>query len=94
MFLHPVDKVMEETMEQSQSSTHIGSEWFTDLDYADDVALWLTESCGNGNAPERSTPQMMMMVEAIQSLQGNVYCIHSAQLHLEHCQVSVIQCSC
>ena len=39
MFLHPMDKIMEDTIEQKQSRAHTGSELFTDLCYADDMAV-------------------------------------------------------
>src|SRR6218665_3363788 len=45
-FLLPMDKILHDTVSQGSLGINIGTERFTDLDYADDVAL-LAESCGD-----------------------------------------------
>lgn len=39
LLLLPVDMMTEETVDEGQPGAHIGSEWSTDLDYADNLAL-------------------------------------------------------
>ena len=39
LFLNQMDWILDRTVEQSPLSVSIGEESFTDLDYADDVAL-------------------------------------------------------
>jgi len=39
LFLNPMDWILNRTVEQSPLVVSIGKEHFTDLDYADDVAL-------------------------------------------------------
>ena len=46
LFLRPMDNILENTVTQGHLGVNIGTERFTDLDYADDVAL-LAESCGD-----------------------------------------------
>ena len=46
LFLRPMDKILEDTVTQRHLGVNIGKERFTDLDYADGVALQ-AESCGN-----------------------------------------------
>lgn len=37
--IHPTDEVMEDSVERKQTRAHTRSEWFTDRNYADDLAL-------------------------------------------------------
>src|SRR6218665_4188266 len=46
LFLRPMDIILEETASQGHLGVNIGTECFTELDYADDVAL-LAVSCGD-----------------------------------------------